>query len=1487
MKKYLIAFLILNFSIVKAQLYINTVAGTSAQGFSGDGGQSTVASLNQAAATAFDAAGNMYIADRSNNRIRKVDVNGIITTIAGTGANAYGGDGGLATSAQLSIPNAVALDGAGNLYICDNGNSRIRMINSSGIITTVAGTNAAGFSGDGGPATSAQLNSPRGIAFDNSGNLFIADSYNYRIRKVSGGIISTVAGTGASSYNGDGIAATSANLNVPVDVTFDVSGNMYIADYYNFRIRKVNTTGTISTICGLSSAGFGGDGGPATTATIDGPQGLSFDAQGNLYFIDYLNNRLRMINTSGIINTICGTGTWGFSGDGGPASSAMVHAPSGVTVAPTGVIYLADQGNNRIRRINPNLIVTVNTATICSGNSATLTASGGNTYSWTPSTGLSAITGASVIASPTITTTYTVTGIKGDSIGTAIATVTVKNSVTSNTATVCAGNTATLTAGGADTYTWNTGATGATLTVSPATSTSYTVTGSTAGCTLTAAYVANVSVNPLPVISVNPTSTAVCVGTPLSLVAGGASTYTWNTGTVSSVLTVTPAVTTGYTVTGKDANNCINTGNALVNVNPLPSVSITATSDSICKGTSTTLTASGAATYSWNTGSLSASVIYSPTLTTTYTVTGTDINGCKSKQTRKIVLNPQPYAYFTVNNYNPEIGDSIYTINNSISQGGTYSWDFGPASTPQYSASQNVSSITYSTAINSYIKMVVVSAKGCRDSLIKALNSITPFPQDSFPYAQGYTSDQNNRLNSLTHDLNDNIYYLNEANDIAKRHNIYSNHGDSCSTYFTPGVGQVLSKLNKKGVPQWSTIICPARATSPSTEMGALTTDSIGNVYCSFFMGQHNTSDTISIYSADGRYVRLMPPYIWNGLNASMIVTKYNKDGILQWYYSFPELYTNEHTGLSVDKHGNTYSCTDNVFLKIKPNGTLHWTKSMSQTGADVSVDSKGYIWVANYMNLTVQKYDTSGNLLFTTPSYSALSSSSISSSIATVHMGLDKNDNIYLSGNFRGKYKFGTDTITDIYSGGASHEDIFVCKINPNGQPQWIRQLKSDQATRAAGFDVKNDKVGFEGFPEGDTVYLVKSGLISPFTQAGTYVYLTDTAGGNQKLLKMYENNLAWGFNWGCNLLSFGNLTSSVSMAFSFASSFPYHGKTIVPKSLSSTSVGNYFIGIADVNSVTQQHLNAPVSSFSNNTVCEGSLMSFTDGSTNGPNSWIWSFPGGNPATSVSQNPSVSYSVAGTYTVSLTAGNSYGQGNTYTTLVTVNQLPGVSINSPSTTVCDGTVLDLTAGGANTYTWSANAGSVSSGTVAVNPHVNTVYSVAGADVNGCVNTATISINVLPAPSITTWAYADTICFGSTDTLYAGGALNYLWDSNAGNVATDIAIVTPTVTTNYFVTGSAFNGCGTTDSILITVINCTTSSDQIKGHSFEFYPNPATDKIFVRSISEPGMITIYNSLGEIVSCIKSKNEREQIDVSKFPAGIYFVEIKNDRIKLIKN
>jgi sugar lactone lactonase YvrE len=342
---------------VSANGVLTLWAGVGTAGYSGDGGPATAAQLYAPSRVAVDAGGNLFIADSGNSSIRKVTPAGIITTVAGTSSVGFSGDGGPATSAKLGYPSGVAVDTVGNLFIADN-YSRIRKVTPAGIISTVAGIGGYGwFSGDGGPATAAQLHDPTGVAVDAADDLFFADGQNQRIRKVTpAGIISTVAGNGSAGFSGDGGPATAAQLGYPSGVAVDTAGDLFIADNGNQRIRKVTPAGIISTVAGNGIYGFSGDGGPATAAQLNLPSGVAVDTAGNIFIADG-NNRIRKVTPAGIISTVAGNGIYGFSGDGGPATAAQLNFPDGVAVDAAGSIFIAD--GDRIRKVTPLVISNV------------------------------------------------------------------------------------------------------------------------------------------------------------------------------------------------------------------------------------------------------------------------------------------------------------------------------------------------------------------------------------------------------------------------------------------------------------------------------------------------------------------------------------------------------------------------------------------------------------------------------------------------------------------------------------------------------------------------------------------------------------------------------------------------------------------------------------------------------------------------------------------------------------------------------------------------------------------------------------------------------------------------------------------------------------------------------------------------------------------------------------------------------------------------
>jgi sugar lactone lactonase YvrE len=378
---------------------ISTVAGITEKcahptNLCGDGGPAIKAQLNLPQGIAVDSAGNIYIADSSDNRIRKVDVGGTISTVVGNGTvcsnpTSACGDGGSAVLANLNFPQGVALDGAGNIYVADTGDNRVRIV-TAGTINRYAGNggaclDATKLCGDGNLAINANLKGPQSIAFDNAGNGYIADTKDHRIRTVNAQTlkITNFAGNGVQGYAGDGSVAIQSQLDLPGGVYVDSTGNLIIADTGNQRVRQVDSTGTIKLLAG---GGSGGDQGAAVLATLGGPYSITEDSAGNVYFADLYNNRIRRIanDASRTITTVAGTGSAGYSGDGGPGTAAMLNAPSSVAFDALGDLYIADENNLRVRKLD---------------SAGTITTFAGNGNSCTPTNALCGDGGAATSAS--------------------------------------------------------------------------------------------------------------------------------------------------------------------------------------------------------------------------------------------------------------------------------------------------------------------------------------------------------------------------------------------------------------------------------------------------------------------------------------------------------------------------------------------------------------------------------------------------------------------------------------------------------------------------------------------------------------------------------------------------------------------------------------------------------------------------------------------------------------------------------------------------------------------------------------------------------------------------------------------------------------------------------------------------------------------------------------------------------------------------------
>ena len=349
----MISLLTLLLSIIFSKSTITTVAGGNAKEYSSLRGPASSAALSQPNQVTIDMAGNIYVAECGNHVIRRISKDGTISLVAGNHHGGYSGDGGAAINASLNAPSDIAIDNSGNIYIADGWNNRIRKINPLGIIFTIGGTGLRGSRGDNGAASRATFNFPIALALDHLGNLLVVERAGNRVRKISpGGIVTTLAGTGEAGFSGDGGQAQKAQINDPTDIAVDSKDNIYIADLGNNRIRKISSTGVISTFAGTGFAGYSDDGAMATECRMYRPYGVFIDGHDNVYYSDNENALIRKIDTKGIVTTLSGTpGKGGYSGDGGPALKGKIFNPGGIALDNSGNLFIADFGNNAVRKI--------------------------------------------------------------------------------------------------------------------------------------------------------------------------------------------------------------------------------------------------------------------------------------------------------------------------------------------------------------------------------------------------------------------------------------------------------------------------------------------------------------------------------------------------------------------------------------------------------------------------------------------------------------------------------------------------------------------------------------------------------------------------------------------------------------------------------------------------------------------------------------------------------------------------------------------------------------------------------------------------------------------------------------------------------------------------------------------------------------------------------------------------------------------------------
>lgn len=1174
-----------------------------------------------------------------------------------------------------------------------------------------------------------------------------------------------------------------------------------------------------------------------TTYTVVGT-----DANGctNTKTLTVTINPLPTINVSPTSPSICNgqsvaltasggtTYTWspstGLSGTTGSSVSAGPSSTTIYTVTGTDANGCSNTKSVTVT-VNPLPTITISPASpvLCKGQSVFLTAGGGSTYVWSPSTGLSSTTGSTVTANPSSTTTYTVTGTDANGCSnTRSMTVTINPLPTINInspSPICKGQSVTLTAGGGSTYIWSpstglSSTTGSTVSANPNSTTTYTVIGTDAnGCSNTKSV--TVTINPLPTVTINPTAPAICNGQSIALTAGGATTYSWSpstglSSTTGSSVSAGPSSTTTYTVVGTDANGCSNTKSVTVTINPLPTITVSSNAQ-ICNGQAIVLNAGGGTSYSWSpstglSGTTGSSVTAGPSSTTTYTVVGTDANGCSNTKSVTITVNPLPPI--NVNSPSPVCKGQSVAL--TATGGTSYIWSpsTGLSSTTGSTVSANPNSTTTYTITGT-------DANGCSNTKSVTV-TINPLPTITIsPPSATICKGQAIVLNAG----GGSTYVWSPSTGLSSTTGSSVTAGPSTTTTYTVTGTDANGCTNTKGVTVTinpsptitvspSQIICNGQsvalnagggtsyAWSPSTGLSATTganvtanpsstttytvvgTDANG---CTNTKSTSITVNPLPVINAspatsvlcNGQSVTLTATggssYVWSPSTGLSSTT----GSAVSAQPSSSTTYT--VTGTDVNGCSATKSVT--VTINPLPNITVTPPTAFLCNGASVAFTASGgstYIWSpSTYLSSTTGSNVTStpsSGITYTVTGTDANGCSGTASAVVTVIQNpvitvipanpvICKGQSIDLTAS--GGNTFTWSPITGLSSGSG--------------------------ATVTAN-------------PAATTTYVV-TGTIGGGCSATTSVTVSVNP---LPVINAVPNDAVI-----CNGQS-AVITAGGASTYSWSPSTGLSSTTgsVVTANPSSTTVytvtGTDVNGCSSTTSVTLTVNSLPSINITPNSpvICNGQTANL---SASGGISYIWS-PATGLSTTTGSSVSASPSSTTTYTVTVTGSN--GCTNTATATVTVNPLPVITVVPTAPVICNGQSVILTAGGGTSYSWSPTGGLSSSvgSVVTANPSSTTLYTITGTDNNGCINTTGVNVTVNPLPVISISPIAPVICYGQSVDLTASGGNVYSWSPSAGLSGTTGATVTsnPSASSTYTVLGTDGNGCTNTASVTVTV-----------------------------------------------------------------------------------
>jgi PKD repeat protein len=645
------------------------------------------------------------------------------------------------------------------------------------------------------------------------------------------------------------------------------------------------------------------------------------------------------------------------------------------------------------------------------------------------------------------------------------------------------------------------------------------------------------------------------------------------------------------------------------------------------------------------------------------------------------VVVQNPGVYWTSNTFNPEIGEPINLVNNSTFPQGLFTWNFGVNASPSLSNLTNPQGVTFNSAGIQNISLTYVTPLGCSQTVNKTINVIPNFSEGSCDaVVLNSFGNSSSNLYSIDRDKNANLYAVYKHSLNALNYT-QSYHQDSLNLGLPPlnnySNAYALIKYNSKGVPMWSI----ALRSNTSGDGGDVICDSTGNVYVAYY--HDNFGDSLRIYSSDGRFISIMPPHS-GSYSQSAVIIKYDSNGNYLWHTTFLDDYTLWKVSLKIDQHQNLFASGIYRCVKYNSTGILQWQKTGNF--GDIEPDQNGGLYVLNQTGMIINHYSSSGAILASSFDISTIAPNTV---IGARYLIADENGDLYVLGNFRGSFIYGLDTLTDIFSFGASHEDVYLAKFSSNLEHIWIKQFKGPSAMPLQGLDVSKNNVMASFLNTGSTMEFLQLDTLFQSASNAYFIFKCDTTGLNEQISMFYNSTASYiGSNIPNDNLKLSADGTSFDFGFEYKDNFTASTGTNFNMT-HSTGYSYYGINLADVSCVFTENSsnNLPTAYFSAPiNICQGQTINFVDGSTNNPTQWNWSFQGGNINQSSLSNPSVTFNSLGTFPISLISSNSFGQSQVYTSYVHVSSSP-VATLSGDDYVCSGSYASVCINTTNSVLW--------------------------------------------------------------------------------------------------------------------------------------------------------------------------------------------------------